>query len=160
MAVFDSICDTEINECLICKENNLNFHTPCCNQRMHEKCLHTWFKKSKNRKCPHCRQYIPIKYNYKLPIHLNNNNIIIVKIQNIIIKLEKYAFCKFILFPIVEISLIILIHCISFSIYLLYNLYSILGNIGFIILLDLMIFIIKLFMILISSITKLIMIIF
>ena len=47
MAVFDSICDTEINECLICKENNLNFHTPCCNQRMHEKCLNTWFKKTK-----------------------------------------------------------------------------------------------------------------
>lgn len=44
--------------CAICREDGLAMHMtalPCCQQRLHAHCLHTWRAKSGDDRCPLCR---------------------------------------------------------------------------------------------------------
>ena len=155
MSVFD-ICDTELRECIICKEENVKYKTQCCRVDIHESCLKEWYKKSNNFKCPHCRKinFTPI-HNYNPPLPEINNNDIFAKIGKMIKTLQAYFICKYILFPLIETSLIILIYSLSITIQTLLKLYYVTAKIGFYISIETFIFIIKSSIVVIGSIISL-----
>jgi hypothetical protein len=51
--------DKAAHFCPICHEQGAAMHMarlPCCGQRLHRQCLHTWRQKSRDERCPMCRQ--------------------------------------------------------------------------------------------------------
>lgn len=54
--------DRDSHFCSICCDDGLAMHMttmPCCSQRLHQRCLDTWAAKSRDDRCPLCRQKPP-----------------------------------------------------------------------------------------------------